>query len=152
MNQTALINGILYSWANISLILFGNVVRGVRSIKYSYKQEKKNVYGYGTEPIGRTYGNLEYNCEIQILRDEMQNIIAGAKLAGFNKITDIGPFNIPVLYGVNPAGGLNPNPVGIASDIIMAAEFMDFNFEGKQNDQELIMTVPMIIGGIAHAL
>lgn len=151
MNQTALINGILYSWANISLILFGNVIRGVRSIKYSYKQEKKNVYGYGTEPIGRTYGNLEYNCEIVFLRDEMQNIISAVQQNGGRKITDIGPFNIPVLYGQNPAGGLNPIPNAQAQDIVMAAEFMDFSFEAKQNDQELLMTVPLIIGGIAHA-
>lgn len=151
MNQTALINGVLYSWANITLILFGNVIRGVRSIKYNYKQEKKNVYGYGTEPIGRTYGNVEYTCEIQILRDEMQNIITAMKLAGFKKITDIPSFNIPVLYGINPAGGLNPIPFAQSQDIVMAAEFMDFNFEGKQNDQELIMNVPLIVGGISHA-
>ena len=151
MNQTALINGVLYSWSNITLVLFGNVIRGVRSIKYSYKQEKKNVYGYGTEPIGRTYGNNEYNCEISILRDEMQNIITATKAAGYNKITDIPPFNIPVLFGENPAGGLNPVPFAQGQDIVMAAEFLDFNFDAKQNDQELVMNVPLIIGGIAHA-
>lgn len=140
----------MYSWANISLVLFNNVVRGVRGIKYSYKQEKKNVYGYGVEPIGRTYGNIEYNAELQILRDEMQNIVLGLKAAGLKKLTDIGPFNIPVLYGVNPAGGANPAPASVAEDVLLFCEFMDFDFEAKQNDQELIMTVPIIVGGIKH--
>lgn len=140
----------MYSWANITLILFGTVVRGVKSIKYNYKQDKKNVYGYGTEPIGRTYGNVEYNAEITLLRDEVQSIVLAARSNGLNKLTDIGPFSIPVIYGANPAGGLNPIPQGQAQDTLMMCEFLDFNFDGKQNDQEFDMALPLIVGGLKH--
>lgn len=150
MNQTAIINGILYSWANISLVLFNNVTRGVRGIKYGYKQEKKNVYGFGTEPIGRTYGNVEYHAEIILLRDEVQNLVLAAKAAGLGKLTDISPFNIPVIFGANPAGGQNPIPAAQAQDVLMFCEFADFSFDAKQNDQELIMTMPLIVGAVQH--
>lgn len=150
MQQTAVINGIMSSWANISLILFGTIVRGVKGVKYNYKQDKKNVYGWGCEPIGRTYGNVEYNAEIVLLRDELQNIISGLRANGLNKITDLAPFNIPVIYGQNPAGGLNPAPQGQYQDTLMYCEFLDFNFDAKQNDQEFDMTLPLIVGGMRH--
>ena len=53
---TPLINGVNYSWANISVILFGQPVIGIVSIMYKAKQEKKNNYGSGTEPVSRGYG------------------------------------------------------------------------------------------------
>jgi hypothetical protein len=150
MNQIAVINGIMYSWANISLLLFGGITRGVKGIKYGYKQDKKNVYGYGIEPIGRTYGNIEYHAEIILLRDEVQSILTGLKSKGMNKLTDIGPFDIPVIYGANPAAGLNPVPAAQSQDTLLFCEFLDFNFDGKQNDQEFDMTLPLIVGGIQH--
>ena len=150
MNQTAIINGILYSWANISVILFGGVTRGIKGIKYSYKQDKKNIYGYGIEPIGRTYGNIEYNAELVLLRDEVQNVLAVLKSNGLQKLTDIGPFNIPVIYGANPAAGLNPLPGAQNQDTLLFCEFLDFNFDAKQNDSEFVMTLPLIVGGIQH--
>ena len=150
MNTTAIVNGVMFSWANVSLILFGTVVRGVKNVKYSYSQEKKNVYGYGTEPIGRTYGNIEYQCEITLLKDEVQSIVAAAKSNGLNKITDIAPFYIDVMYGQNPAGGLNPAPQAQGHDQLQYCEFLDLPFEGKQNDQEFEITLKLIVGGVAH--
>lgn len=140
----------MYSWANITLILFGQVVRGVKSIKYNYKQDKKNVYGFGTEPIGRTYGNVEYNAEITLLKDEVNQIMIAAKANGLQKITDIAPFAVPVIYGPNPAGGLNPIPQGQSQDTLMYCEFLENPFDGKQNDQEFDITMPMIVGGLRH--
>jgi hypothetical protein len=51
MPATPLINGINYSWANITVVLFGVPVVGILKIDYKRKQKKENNYGFGSEPV-----------------------------------------------------------------------------------------------------
>lgn len=39
-----------YEWADITVILAGRDVTGLRGIKYSEKQEKEAIYAKGCEP------------------------------------------------------------------------------------------------------
>lgn len=73
-----LINGVNYSWSNVSLVLFGVPVIGIAKIEYTRKQKKDNNYGLGVDPISRGYGNKEYEGKISIYRDEWNKIIASA--------------------------------------------------------------------------
>ena len=78
MPATPLVNGTNYSWANVTLILFGVPVTGVTEISYSAKQKKENNYGAGVEPVSRGYGNKEYEGSISLYADVWKKIIAAS--------------------------------------------------------------------------
>jgi len=134
---TPLINGINYSWANISLTLFGVPVVGITKIEYKRKQKKENNYGFGSQPVSRGYGNYEYEGSIEIYLDEWKRIIAAAPQ------TDpllIAPFDIQINY--------TGRGILVNKDVLRSVEFMEDNFTANQCDTKLMVTVPLIIGAI----
>lgn len=144
MITTALIGGINYAWSDVQLILFGNPIRGIKSIKYDKKSDKKNTYGYGREPISRGLGKNEYSAEIVILKDEWQAIIQAAIAAGYNDPTDIPMFNIPVLFG--------SSQTTLKQDTLLSCEFTSDPMDTKEGDTDIWLTIPLIIGGIQHVI
>lgn len=137
MPSTPLINGINYSWANISLVLFGVPVVGITKIEYKKKQKKDNNYGAGSQPISRGYGNYEYEGSIEIFQDEWKRIIAAAPDRDPQQIA---PFDIQVTFA---GRGLTTE-----KDVLRACEFTEDSFSASQGDTKLMVTVPLIIGGI----
>src|SRR5438270_10321921 len=93
---TPLINGRNYSWANITVVLFGVPVVGIVKIDYKRKQKKTNNYGAGSQPVSRGYGNVEYDGSIDLYLDEWKRIIASAPN---RDPLQIPPFDIQVVYG-----------------------------------------------------
>lgn len=132
---TPLINGINYSWANITLVLFGVPVVGITKIDYKRKQKKENNYGVGAQPVSRGYGNYEYEGSIEIYQDEWKRIIAASP--NKDPLT-IPPFEIQVVY--------SGRGIAAEKDILKAVEFMEDNFTANSGDTKLMVTVPLIIG------
>lgn len=137
MPNTALINGVNYSWSNISLILFGTPVLGIISIDYKEKQKKDNNYGAGSKPVSRGYGNFEYEGSIEIYTDTWKAIIDGSPNRSPLLIP---PFNIPITFG--------GDGVITTRDVLKAVEFLENPFEGKSGDTKLTIKIPLIIGDI----
>jgi hypothetical protein len=137
MATTALINGVNYSWANVTLILFGVPVIGITKISYNRKQKKENNYGHGSQPVSRGYGNYEYEGSIEMYLDEWKRIIAASP--GRDPLA-IGPFDVPVTYG--------GAKVTAEKDVLRSAEFMEDPLEASQGDTKLLVTIPLIIGSI----
>lgn len=135
--STPLINGINYSWANISLVLFGVPVVGITKIEYKRKQKKENNYGFGSQPVSRGYGNYEYEGSIEIYLDEWKRIIASSPSADPLLIA---PFDIQINY--------SGRGVLVNKDVLRSVEFMEDNFTANQGDTKLMVTVPLIIGAI----
>jgi hypothetical protein len=138
---TPLINGINYSWANISLVLFGVPVVGITKIEYKRKQKKENNYGFGTQPVSRGYGNYEYEGSIEIYLDEWQRIIAASPS---KDPLSIAPFDIQVVY--------SGSGILAVKDVLRSVEFMEDNFTANQGDTKLMLTVPLVIGAIDRGL
>lgn len=138
--QTALINGINYSWADITTILLGNPLFGITKIKYNRKQKKENNYGAGTIPVSRGYGNIEPEASLTLFIDEWRFIIKAAPGRDPFRIT---PFNVQVLFGA--LNGLDAD-----KDTLLACEFTEDGFDANQGDTKLLITVPLIIGEIKH--
>ena len=133
------VNQVYYSWANVKLVLFGVPVNGITEISYKAKQKKENVYGQGVYPIGRTYGNVEYEASITLYRDVWNAIIKAAPT--FDPLQS--PFSeIQVVYG--------GSAVTACTDRLLAAEFLEDPLNTKQNDTKILVTIPLIIGGIVH--
>lgn len=134
---TPLINGINYSWANVSLTLFGVPVTGITKIDYNRKQTKENNYGAGSQPVSRGYGNYEYEGSIELYVDEWKRIIAAAPN---RDPLLIAPFDIQVVFG--------GTGVTVDKDVLRSVEFMEDPLSTSQGDTKLLVTIPLIIGAI----
>lgn len=137
MPQTAIVQGIAYSWANISVILFGVPLVGITSIEYKRKQKKDNNYGAGTQPVSRGYGQYEYEGSLELYLETWKAVIAGAP---DRDPMQIGPFDIPVTY--------SGQGVTTMKDTLMACEFIEDPLESKSGDTKILVKVPIIIGMI----
>ena len=131
---TPIINGINYSWANVSLVLFGVPVVGVTKIEYKRKQKKDNNYGAGSQPVSRGYGNYEYEGSIEIYTDEWKRIIEAAPQRDPMLIA---PFDINVTF----AG----RGLAAEKDVLRAVEFTEDPLSANQGDTKLMVTIPLII-------
>jgi hypothetical protein len=132
---TPIINGINYSWANITLVLFGVPVVGITKIDYKRKQKKENNYGFGAQPVSRGYGNYEYEGSIELYQDEWKRIIAAAPNRDPLLIP---PFDIQVVY----AG----RGIVADKDVLKSCEFMEDNFAASSGDTKLMVSIPIVIG------
>lgn len=137
MPAVSIINGVNYSWSNISVVLFGTPVAGIVSIDYKRKQKKENNYGSGNEPISRGYGMVEYEGSIELYVDVWKGIISASPGRDPLKIQ---PFDIPVTFG--------GDGVLTTKDVLRAVEFMEDPLESKSGDTKLTVKIPLIIGGI----
>lgn len=134
---TPLINGINYSWANISFILFGVPLIGITSINYKRKMEKKNNWGAGQQPVSRGYGNYDYEGDIEVYLDLWKNIISQAPN---RDPLQIQPFDIPVTY--------SGTGISTAKDVLRGVEFMEDPLESKSGDTRILVKIPLIIAAI----
>jgi hypothetical protein len=134
---TPLINGINYSWANVSVVLFGTPVVGILAIDYKRKQKKENNYGAGNEPVSRGYGMKEYEGSIELYTDTWKAIIAASPNRDPMQIV---PFDIPVVFG--------GTGVLTTKDVLRAVEFLEDPLETKTGDTKITVKIPLIIGGI----
>lgn len=135
--STPIINGINYSWANITFNLFGVPVIGITKIEYKSAQKKENNYGAGAQPVSRGYGNYEYTGSIEIYTDEWKRIIEASPN---RDPLQIAPFNIEVVFA---GRGLVAQ-----KDVLKAVEFMENPLTANQGDTKLMVTIPLIIGTI----
>lgn len=137
MPNTPLINGISYSWVNISFILFGVPVVGITAINYKRKQVKTNNYGAGPYPVSRGYGNYEFEGDIEIYAETLKAIISGAP---GRDILQIPPFDIPVLF--------SGNGITTTKDVLRSVEFLEDPMDSKSGDTKILCKLPMIIADI----
>jgi len=135
----ALINGVNYSWSNITLVLFGIPVVGITKIEYKKKQKKEDNYGLGAEPISRGYGNSEYEAKITLYKDEWNKIIAAAPTRD--------PLAIPFFDIQVSFGG---SRVTASLDVLNACEFLEDPFTIGQGDTKVMIELPLAIAGIEH--
>lgn len=135
--QTPLINGVNYSWGNITLILFGIPVVGITEINYGEKQKKENNYGLGNRPVSRGYGNVEPEGSITLYTDEWKRIIAASPN---RDPLQIAPFDIQVVF--------SGRGLATEKDVLRSAEFLDNPFKAGQGDTKLMVTIPLIIAQI----
>lgn len=144
MGESVLINGINYSWGDITLILFSVPIVSINDITYSIDQKKVDNYGAGNQPISRGRGNKTYkNGSITIMWDELRQIL---KNAPFTSLVNIPPFSIPIIFQ-NVLSGLPPQ-----TDTLLNVEFTEDPFSSKQNDTAIWCKLPFIFAGITKTI
>nr|WP_320037182.1 hypothetical protein [uncultured Bacteroides sp.] len=123
-----------YEFADLTVVLGGRDITGIRSLKYSSKQEKEAVYAKGNKPHSIQRGNKSYEPTIGLLQSELEAIIASSP----NKDPLDISFNIVAVYG-NPSKG-----DAIVTDVIKNVEFTEIPKSLKQGDKFMEIELPAV--------
>nr|DAS34774.1 MAG TPA: tail tube protein [Bacteriophage sp.] len=122
-----------YEWSDVSVVLAGRLVTGIRGIKYKDKQEKEHLYAKGNKTHSIQHGNIEYSGEISLVQSEYLALRKACKGNILNASVDI-----VVSYG-NPSQG-----DAITTDVLIGCEFTEDNTEWKQGDKSLEKVIPFL--------
>lgn len=122
-----------YEWSDVTVVLAGRLVTGLRGVKYSAKQEKELLHAKGNKPHSIQRGNKTYDGEITLLQSEYEAL----KKASGGDILDAS-IDIVAAYGNPTAGDV------ITTDMLIGVEFTEDNTEWKQGDKFQEKTLPFI--------
>lgn len=122
-----------YEWADVTAIVGGKDIEGLRGVTYKRSKEKELVYGKGNEPIAIQSGNVSYEGELTMLRSDYQAL----KEAGKGTILDM-QIDIVVSYG-NPSRG-----DAMTTDKLLGVQFTEENDSMSQGDKYMEVSLPFI--------
>lgn len=122
-NGIPMVNGMLYSWADIVLAISGVPVTGITAVEYGDKQDVVNKYGAGRHPVGRAKGRITPSAKIKLYQEEVEAI---QRQAPNGRIQDIAPFDITVVY--LPDSGI------LTTDKIRNCQFAENTRKWKEGD------------------
>lgn len=123
-----------YEWADVTVVMAGRDVTGIRGVSYTSEQEKEALYAKGNKPHGIQRGNKSYTGSIRLLQSEYDALNAAAKGDALNV-----SFNIVVSYG-NPANG-----DVIKTDLLRGVELTSKPKTLNQNDKFMEIELPLIM-------
>lgn len=122
-----------YEWSDVTVVMAGRMITGLRGVKYSAKQEKELLHAKGNKPHSIQRGNKTYDGEITLLQSEYEAL----KMACGGDILD-GSMDIVAAYGNPNAGDV------ITTDVLVGVEFTEDNTEWKQGDKFQEKTLPFL--------
>lgn len=122
-----------YEWSDVTVVLAGRNVTGLRGISYSSTQEKEALYAKGNKPHAIQHGNLSYTGSIRLLQSEL---IALQQVSG-GSILRLS-LDVVVSYG-NPSRG-----DVLHTDLIRGVEFTEEPKSINQNDKFMEIELPFI--------
>ena len=122
-----------YEWADLSLILGGKDVTGVRGIKYSEKMEREAIYAKGRDAHSIQSGNSTVEGEVTMLQSEYEALVK----AGGGSVMSLS-LDALVAYG-NPL-----NLDAIITDRLLGIRFTESAKELKQGDKFMEISLPFV--------
>ena len=123
-----------YEWADVTVVMAGRDVIGIRGVSYTSAQEKEALYAKGNKPHGIQRGNKSYEGSIRLLQSEYEALNQAAGGDALNA-----SFNIVVSYG-NPSNG-----DVIKTDLLMGVEITSKPKSLNQNDKFMEIELPLIM-------
>lgn len=123
-----------YEWSDVSVVLAGRLVTGIRGVSYTSSQEKEALYGKGNKPQCIQRGNKSYSGSIKLLQSELEAL----QVAANGDVLDIS-FNVVVSYG-NPTQG-----DVITTDLLVGCEITEVPKGLNQNDKFMEIELPLIM-------
>ena len=136
----AKINDVVYAWSNVVINIDGIEIEGIKAINYKEDQKIDHVYGAGTRPIGRSYGQISPTASITLLFEEVEKIRKKSKTG---RLSDIKPFIIIVQHGDESKG------LAIVKHRLLNVQFKN---EGvivdSEKNKETALTLDLIISEI----
>lgn len=136
------INSRNYSWSEAEIRFLDRSPVAIVAFSFTRRKRKDNIYGRGSEPIGRTRGNKEYEGSITLLQSEYEALEDLAQEQGVNDPLDLAPFPISVAWD---------NGSQISAYTLEYAEFLEIPMGMSQDDPNMEIELPVIIGRIRRA-
>jgi hypothetical protein len=121
-----------YEWSDVTVVLAGRDVTGIRGISYSPAQEKEALYAKGNKPHSIQRGNKSYSGSIRLLQSELLALQAAG-----GDVLDI-TTDIVVAYG-NPSKG-----DVIHTDLVRGVSFTEVPQAINQNDKFMEIEIPFV--------
>ena len=122
-----------YEWSDVTVVMAGRLITGLRGVKYSAKQEKELLHAKGNKPHSIQRGNKTYDGEITMLQSEYEAL----KQACGGDILDAS-MDIVAAYGNPSAGDV------VTTEALIGVEFTEDNTEWKQGDKFQEKTLPFL--------
>lgn len=122
-----------YEWADLTLILGGRDITGIRAVKYTEKIEREALYAKGRYPHSIQSGNIAYEGEIVLLQSDYEALVKAGKGSILSLSLD-GLF----AYG-NPSNG-----DALITDRASGIRFTEASKDIKQGDKNMEITLPFI--------
>lgn len=123
-----------YEWSDVTVVMAGRDVTGIRGISYNPSQEKEALYAKGNKPHGIQRGNKSYEGSIRLLQSELDALNAAAG----GDALDVS-FDIVVSYG-NPSKGDI-----IKTDLLKGVEITSMPKGLNQNDKFMEIELPLVM-------
>ncbi len=123
-----------YEWADVTVVLAGRTVTGIRGVSYTSSQEKEALYAKGNKPHAIQRGNKSYSGNIRLLQSELEALEAAAGGDVLNA-----SFNVIVSYG-NPLKG-----DVITTDLLKGCEITEVPKGLNQNDKFMEIELPIVM-------
>lgn len=127
-----------YEWADITVILGGVDVTGIRNIKYKKKVEREAIYAKGRDPHSIQTGNNSYEGELEILQSDFDAL----ERASDNDITSL-IADVLISFG-NPSDPADT----IKTDKVISIRINETETAAKQGDKFMPVTLPFTARGI----
>lgn len=122
-NGIPLVNGMLYSWADIVVTIGGVPFTGITGVEYGDDQEVVNKYGAGRHPVARAKGRITPSAKITLYQEEVEAI---QRQSVNGRLQDIAPFDVIVTY--LPDSGI------VTTDKIRNCQFKANSRKWKEGD------------------
>lgn len=129
------INGNEYVWGNLSVVLLGREVTGLRGIEYKVKRQKEVLFASGIKGRGVQKGKKEYEGTITLLQSELIALDRAAQEKGYEDITDI-DFDVIVSYV--PDNGI------VTTDKVVNVSITEIPRGMKEADLQMEIALPFI--------
>ena len=123
-----------YEYADLTAVVGGKDLTGLRGLSYDEEQDKDLVYGKGNKPRKIQKGNIKYSGELSVLQSEYETMVANSP----NKSILGLQINIVAAYG-NPSNGDI-----VIVDILQAVQFTKAPKALKQGDKFQEIKLPFI--------
>jgi len=120
-----------YEWADITAVLGGRDLTGIRAVKFKEKAERELLYAKGRQPHSVQTGNIGYEGELTLLQSEYEALVK----AGNGSVLGLA-LDLKMFYG-NP-----PDP--ISQRRIMGLRFTEAGEDMKQGDKFQEITLPFV--------
>lgn len=122
-----------YEWADLSLVLGGRDITGIRGVKYTEKAEKEALFAKGRYAHSIQTGNITVEGEITMLQSEYEALVA----AGNGSVLGLSLDGV-FAYG-NPQAG-----DALITDRVVGISFTEAPKELKQGDKFMEITLPFV--------
>ena len=125
-----MVNGLIYDFESIKLMLPTGLILGCESVEYSAEKNDEVICGTNNLPLGVGRGEWKGTCKLELQRFEYDKLnVFSAASGGF--------YNMPPIPVVASYGNLGQPPV---TDTLLV-HFTKRDFKGSKGDTSLNVTI-----------